>query len=539
MKPYLILLFLVSFLPTYAQKVIVGGQYWYNHDYTTKVDFSLTPGVDLKYISDIDVSALNNGLNTIHFRFCDDEALWGAAISSFIMVEKRNSEFPANKISACEYWFDHDLGTSIRVDLNNAADVNHVTNIDASALKKGLHTVHFRYQDVTGKWGGVSSSFFVVEDANRIVTNNIITAYQYWLDDQKDKAISVEITPGQSMNLMEQLDFTTLVAGTHQISFRFLDKAGQWSSVITDAFIKKSLSVEDGLIAHYPLDGNAYDLSVYSHHGTVSEALPATDRFGHADGAYYFDGLNDCIVVPDADHLDIQDGEPFSVSLWLKHDGPNVGEYFLSKYNGSPGSTGAYAFGTGSAGDAYSWFYFAGEGGLENRGAIDLNSDIWHHYVAVYKPGEDVMLYVDGQVDISNTTTFAGNTNNTLDLHLGCGANKRQFYKGYMDDVRIYKRALTTDEIDGLFKLVPTTTKVEILEGIHVFPNPVQSSLKVHLGEHQGAALYLYNMSGKCMYSAVNDDQEPVIPTGTLAKGVYLLQVKSAKGQITFKIVKE
>ena len=523
-------------ITTGAQNRIKAWQYWFDEaSVSTATQVDVIPTTELIVTSGVDTDALLAGIHQLHIRFIDENNVYSSVFSRFFY--KMPAVAGEVNLSKVEYWFDNDQGNSLTQSISGTQST-WGPNMDVSVLAFGIHSLHIRFQDDQGHWSAPLTRFFMKTCENSMPDNEVVS-YQYWLDDQKDKAISVEITPGQSMNLMEQLDFTTLVAGTHQISFRFLDKAGQWSSVITDAFIKKSLSVEDGLIAHYPLDGNAYDLSVYSHHGTVSEALPATDRFGHADGAYYFDGLNDCIVVPDADHLDIQDGEPFSVSLWLKHDGPNVGEYFLSKYNGSPGSTGAYAFGTGSAGDAYSWFYFAGEGGLENRGAIDLNSDIWHHYVAVYKPGEDVMLYVDGQVDIRNATTFAGNTNNTLDLHLGCGANKRQFYKGYMDDVRIYKRALTTDEIDGLFKLVPTTTKVEILEGIHVFPNPVQSSLKVHLGEHQGAALYLYNMSGKCMYSAVNDDQEPVIPTGTLAKGVYLLQVKSAKGQITFKIVKE
>lgn len=538
MKPYLLFLFLVSFSLTYGQKVITGGEYWFNHDYTTQVNFEVTHGAEVNYTANIDVSALNNGLNTIHFRFCDNEDIWGNATSSFFVVDKINHTIPSNQVIGGEYWFDHNFDTKISVALTNATEVSYVSSVDISNLNKGLHTIHYRFQDKSGKWSPASSSFFVI-DENRLISNNTITSYQYWLDNQIDKAITINITPDQTINLTEQIDFTTLVAGTHQISFRFLDNATVWSNVITETFIKNSLSVDDGLIAHYQLDGNADDLSIYQHNGTVSEAIPATDRFGNMDAACYFDGVNDFIQIPDADHLDIQNNEPFSVSLWLRHDATNNAKYFLSKYNGSPGSTGAYAFGTGSAGDAYSWFYFVGEGGLENRGTLDLNDNQWHHFVSVYKPGESVSLYIDGQLDISNPLSYTGNTINTLDLFLGCGANKAQYYRGFMDDVRLYKRALNTDEINGLYNYIPTAAKPAKLEGITVFPNPVRHTLKVNLGENKGAALLLYNMTGSCVYSAVTSDVETEIPMAHLEKGIYLMQIKSRNGQSTFKIIKE
>ncbi len=44
----------------------------------------------------------------------------------------------------------------------------------------------------------------------------------------------------------------------------------------------------DGLVAWYPLDGNALDLSGLGHHGIVNGPMPSVDRFGNPNGAYHF-----------------------------------------------------------------------------------------------------------------------------------------------------------------------------------------------------------------------------------------------------------
>lgn len=49
------------------------------------------------------------------------------------------------------------------------------------------------------------------------------------------------------------------------------------------------------LVTHYTFDGNALDSSGYGHNGTVYGATLTSDRFGNANSAYRFDGVNDFI----------------------------------------------------------------------------------------------------------------------------------------------------------------------------------------------------------------------------------------------------
>jgi hypothetical protein len=52
-------------------------------------------------------------------------------------------------------------------------------------------------------------------------------------------------------------------------------------------------SVSNGLVAHYPFNGNANDESGNGNHGTVHGAKLTQDRFGNPNSAYYFDGIDD------------------------------------------------------------------------------------------------------------------------------------------------------------------------------------------------------------------------------------------------------
>lgn len=201
------------------------------------------------------------------------------------------------------------------------------------------------------------------------------------------------------------------------------------------------------LVAYYPFNGNANDESGNGNHGTPNGATLTTDRFGNTDSAYSFDGSTNYISIPNNPNINVQTGESFTISYWTKHNAQNNGKYMISKYNGSIGVQPSYALGTGSNGDSYSWFEFTAGNGIENRGNIDLNDTNWHNITTVFKSGESVSIYVDGVLDIQHPATHSGSISNLTDLTIGCGANIAQFYNGKIDDIKIYKKALTEDEI--------------------------------------------------------------------------------------------
>jgi hypothetical protein len=74
----------------------------------------------------------------------------------------------------------------------------------------------------------------------------------------------------------------------------------------------------NGLVGWWPFTGNANDLSGFNNHGTVNGATLTTDRFGVANRAYSFDGVNDYIDYQSGSNSLLNVLGNFSVTFWLK-----------------------------------------------------------------------------------------------------------------------------------------------------------------------------------------------------------------------------
>lgn len=83
------------------------------------------------------------------------------------------------ELAEYEYWIDNDYASKVNVALAGNQYETVMSDLDASALSVGLHTLHIRFRDVSSKWSSVLSSFFF-KNQTTTVLNNEITAYRYW-----------------------------------------------------------------------------------------------------------------------------------------------------------------------------------------------------------------------------------------------------------------------------------------------------------------------------------------------------------------------
>jgi beta-galactosidase len=84
------------------------------------------------------------------------------------------------------------------------------------------------------------------------------------------------------------------------------------------------------------------------------------------------------------------------------------------------------------------------------RGKRGVNDGKWHHIVGVYD-GNKIYLYVDGEIDVSTTTTGSIDRNGR-EVLIGENAERPgRFWNGLIDDVRIYSYALSEAEIKALY----------------------------------------------------------------------------------------
>jgi hypothetical protein len=93
---------------------------------------------------------------------------------------------------------------------------------------------------------------------------------------------------------------------------------------------------------------------------------------------------------------------------------------------------------------------------LDGPGPLTVNA--WHHIAIVLPAGSPYTgtLYIDGAAVATNPamTLHAADVGATIDNHLGRSQfTADPFFNGFLDDFRVYRRALTSGEITALYMI--------------------------------------------------------------------------------------
>ncbi len=202
-------------------------------------------------------------------------------------------------------------------------------------------------------------------------------------------------------------------------------------------------SPELGLLAFYPFNSDANDISGNGNNGTVNGATLTNNRFSIPNKAYNFDGSTADIQVSDSASLR---PSAVSVQVWMKST--TVGGYLVSKsLNGGWSSYAIYASSGNLAFHIGNSAFF----NVSPFASANVWDGNWHHIVGTYD-GTTIRLYEDGVevgtgtpdnriLDYSTDPLTIGNYQPTASYH----------FNGDLDDVRIYDRALTPSEITALY----------------------------------------------------------------------------------------
>ncbi len=210
-------------------------------------------------------------------------------------------------------------------------------------------------------------------------------------------------------------------------------------------------SLNNGLVAYFPFNGNANDESGNGNHGTVNGAILTTDRFGSSGKAYSFDGVDDRIQTMNSFFNASND---FSISLWSNSISLQQNQTILNTIPHSIFSL-SYNYFLHPQGDLMILYGNGQPGGWYNNGGdiftpqITLQN-IWNNIIVV-KTNGNFKVIQNGVV--LNTISIIQNPDSILSqINFGsCDPNAcAEFFNGSLDDVRIYNRALTQEEITYL-----------------------------------------------------------------------------------------
>jgi hypothetical protein len=208
--------------------------------------------------------------------------------------------------------------------------------------------------------------------------------------------------------------------------------------------------LDEGLALYYSFDLNrndrAIDASGKDRDGDVRGATWTPD--GRIGGAFSFDGTDDIVRV--TGWKGIGRADPRTISLWMKEQSPGDGSPMLISLTGG-GEGGKFdhchLFVLSRSSSAYlSIPLYTAEG------KANIRDKAWHHVVGTHD-GKALRLYVDGELQEQQRIDDAPRPSapNPNDVTIGGQDAGGRMFRGLLDEVRIYDRALSDDEVKKLY----------------------------------------------------------------------------------------
>ena len=192
-------------------------RYWFDTD-ADNVQTSNT----LNGAATINASALKEGIHTVHYQIVDSKGIAGIPVSGmFIKVDPKTTA-TAKKL---RYWFDTDAASVTTIET-----LSGTTTIDASALKEGIHTVHYQIEDDKGIAGIPVSGMFIKIDPKTTATANKL---RYWFDTNKASVVETALSEG-----VQTIDASKLMEGIHTVHYQIIDSKGAVDIPVSALFIK-------------------------------------------------------------------------------------------------------------------------------------------------------------------------------------------------------------------------------------------------------------------------------------------------------------
>ena len=315
-------------------------------------------------------------------------------------------------------------------------------------------------------------------------------------------------------------------------------------------------SLTQGLVGYWPFCGNANDDSGNGNNGTVNGATLTTDRFGNGNSAYNFDGQNDYISCNPLTGI-----QQVTVSVWFKKSG--LGGHLVSQNDWTTAENVSF----GSAYEKISNNFTVGvnSGNCNFQGSqsianilYNLDSN-WHHRVTTINNLGFIRDFIDGQLINSSTiSNFQWCNSTSAILKFGAWWNSdMQSWDGIIDDIGIWNRALTQQEIAQLYNQNQCITNITVTDtliinvgqlsytnpisfanNITLYPNPASTQVNIsfnNITDLAGGSIKIINSLGQQVATT------PITATGTNTTmvlnswggtGLYFVQILNAQGQI-------
>ncbi|MDO3642346.1 DUF2341 domain-containing protein [Mucilaginibacter sp. L3T2-6] len=319
----------------------------------------------------------------------------------------------------------------------------------------------------------------------------------------------------------------TASPGTYYVSYTYsgIESARSSGATVTagSSPVLATAPTGGGLYLSYPFNGNANDASSANDDGTAQGgASLTTDRYNQANKAYNFNGSSQYIKTASASAS--PGPQSFSISVWFKTTTSSGG--LLVGYGSS--QTGASSMYDrhlymANGGQIYYGIY---PGSVQTISTSASYADgNWHHAVAVTSTTDGSFLYIDGALvtsDASMTTSQSYGVNGYWRIaydNLDGWTNQpsSRYFNGSLDDIAIYKSALTASQVYSLY-------------GAGSSPICAGNTLSLQANSVSGAT---YSWSGPNGFTSTSQNPTVTTNAATANAGTYTLTVTNSTGCTT------
>lgn len=347
-----------------------------------------------------------------------------------------------NSIGNTEFW----LGVSANDFLT--ATIGARAGVGWAAGETAVKVVLNRWYHLTATWDGTTVRVYIDGELNksyalasysnansptRLGASNDGTAYQYngLVDD-----VRIYSTALSASEVKELYQTRATVDEAGNLSVMGVNYGGNAVEIATNGVLNakdfSEVGITDGLVAWYPLDGNARDYTMNRNDGTVNGASVAE---GLGQGCYSFDGVDDYVSVP---NIGISSGS-FTIAGW-------VNSQLDTSYHTFLGYDYSHRILIQSNGVLLTQF---GDNFSSNN---RVTKNKWTHIVYMYDSTLNKQyFYIDGVYDNEQTPSITPIWNSSFLIGQYDTINYK--FHGKIQDVRIYNRALTPEEIKILYDL--------------------------------------------------------------------------------------
>jgi len=313
--------------------------------------------------------------------------------------------------------------------------------------------------------------------------------------------------------------------------------------------VNNQLFGQEGLVADFPFNGNANDASGNSNDGMVDGPILTSDREGNPNSAYEFDGLDDRIVVVDNQSLWLE-GD-YTLDVWFMPFTVKSGTIFRKNSSQNSGGT-LPAYGLSLSGTQHFVYNIntsvSGNGISSQQSALNLQYEpnTWYRLIA-RRTGDRIIMTINEfgtgifnnlERNISGTTAY-----DTSPLIIGTrlGLASDTFH-GVIDDIKIYDRFLTLEEVTGKdFDDDPTSTENVQTIDVKIYPNPSSDRIEFDLPDDfnpHGAYAKIYNSVGQEIITQKLVANKNVISISEFNPGSFFIEVYDNHRRSTIRFVK-